>query len=252
MIVTPPNPAARPAAPRMMKALTMVSPRSGIWSTACRSSSGSSASTRPSSSTLPVTSALRPVSTSMSPVNWPGRCTVTCAARPGSAPRSRPPLEHHEEPEIPIAFGRGPRRRAPHAGKPGRSAPSDPWRPGWGTQRRDGWPCGYSQWGERGRAADSVKCSPDRLRPCLMDGSSAASAHDPRPRVRYRHHHQPRSMTAPAVVSWAARLGWLHLESTPLAFLGHAVTPGVRELPRTGRAGGRQAAKTPSQTTIIL
>jgi len=29
-----------------------------------------------------------------------------------------------------------------------------------------------------------------------------------------------RSMTAPAVVSWAARLGWLHLENTRLAFLG--------------------------------
>ena len=29
-----------------------------------------------------------------------------------------------------------------------------------------------------------------------------------------------RAMTAPAAVSWAARLGWLHLESTWLAFLG--------------------------------
>ena len=27
-----------------------------------------------------------------------------------------------------------------------------------------------------------------------------------------------RSMTPPAAVSWAARLGWLHLEGTPLAF----------------------------------
>jgi len=54
-----------------------------------------------------------------------------------------------------------------------------------------------------------------------------------------------RSMTAPAVVSWAARLGWLKLAGTPLAFLGAAVTPwiftvaGVGELiadklPRTG------------------
>lgn len=33
------------------------------------------------------------------------------------------------------------------------------------------------------------------------------------------------SMTAPAVVSWAARLGWLHLEHTWLAFLGFAATP---------------------------
>src|SRR5215813_5975233 len=36
-----------------------------------------------------------------------------------------------------------------------------------------------------------------------------------------------RAMTAPAAVSWAARLGWLKLEGTPLAFLGHAVTPWI-------------------------
>jgi uncharacterized membrane protein len=29
-----------------------------------------------------------------------------------------------------------------------------------------------------------------------------------------------RSMTAPAAVAWASRLGWLSLEGTPLAFLG--------------------------------
>jgi uncharacterized membrane protein len=32
-----------------------------------------------------------------------------------------------------------------------------------------------------------------------------------------------RSMTAPAAAAWAARLGWLHLETSPLAFLGTAV-----------------------------
>jgi hypothetical protein len=31
-----------------------------------------------------------------------------------------------------------------------------------------------------------------------------------------------RSLTAPAVLSWAARLGWLHLENTGLAFLACA------------------------------
>jgi uncharacterized membrane protein len=31
-------------------------------------------------------------------------------------------------------------------------------------------------------------------------------------------------MTAPAVVCWAAHLGWLHLEGTNLAFIGHPVT----------------------------
>jgi uncharacterized membrane protein len=29
-----------------------------------------------------------------------------------------------------------------------------------------------------------------------------------------------RSMTAPAAVAWAAHFGWVHLEATPLAFLG--------------------------------
>jgi len=33
-----------------------------------------------------------------------------------------------------------------------------------------------------------------------------------------------RTMTAPAAVSWAAYLGWLPLEGTWLAFLGHPVT----------------------------
>src|SRR5215470_10498167 len=33
-----------------------------------------------------------------------------------------------------------------------------------------------------------------------------------------------RSLTAPAVVSWAASLGWLHLENTGLAFLASART----------------------------
>lgn len=31
-----------------------------------------------------------------------------------------------------------------------------------------------------------------------------------------------RSMTAPAAVVWAAHLGWLHLETTPLAFMASA------------------------------
>jgi uncharacterized membrane protein len=34
-----------------------------------------------------------------------------------------------------------------------------------------------------------------------------------------------RTFTAPAAVSWAAQLGWLHLKGSPLAFLGAAVTP---------------------------
>ncbi len=33
-----------------------------------------------------------------------------------------------------------------------------------------------------------------------------------------------RTFTAPALVSWAAHLGWLHLEGTPLAFMGSMAT----------------------------
>jgi uncharacterized membrane protein len=29
-----------------------------------------------------------------------------------------------------------------------------------------------------------------------------------------------RSMTAPAIAAWGARIGWLHLDGTPLSFLG--------------------------------
>ncbi len=36
-----------------------------------------------------------------------------------------------------------------------------------------------------------------------------------------------RTMTALAAASWAARVGWLNLQSTPLAFLGAAATPWI-------------------------
>jgi uncharacterized membrane protein len=39
-----------------------------------------------------------------------------------------------------------------------------------------------------------------------------------------------RSMTAPAVVSWAAYLGWIDLSKTPFAFLAHAATPYIVSL----------------------
>ncbi|WP_183661871.1 DUF4126 family protein [Phyllobacterium trifolii] len=36
-----------------------------------------------------------------------------------------------------------------------------------------------------------------------------------------------RAMTAPAAISWAAHLGWLHLGDSWLAFLGYAFTPWI-------------------------
>jgi len=56
-----------------------------------------------------------------------------------------------------------------------------------------------------------------------------------------------RSMTAPAVVSWAARLGWLHLENTWLAFLGFAFTPYILTVMALGELVADKLPKTPSR-----
>jgi uncharacterized membrane protein len=56
-----------------------------------------------------------------------------------------------------------------------------------------------------------------------------------------------RSMTPPAAVSWAARLGWLHLEGTPLAFLGFAFTPYILSVLAIGELIADKLPKTPSR-----
>jgi len=56
-----------------------------------------------------------------------------------------------------------------------------------------------------------------------------------------------RSLTAPAVVSWGARLGWLHLENTWLAFLGAPITPYILSLLAIGELIGDKLPKTPSR-----
>ncbi len=56
-----------------------------------------------------------------------------------------------------------------------------------------------------------------------------------------------RSLTAPAAVSWAAALRWLHLENTPLAFLGYAFTPYIFSLLAIGELIADQLPKTPSR-----
>jgi len=55
-----------------------------------------------------------------------------------------------------------------------------------------------------------------------------------------------RSLTAPAVVSWGARLGWLHLENTPLAFLGYVATPYIFSALAVVELIADQLPKTPS------
>jgi len=56
-----------------------------------------------------------------------------------------------------------------------------------------------------------------------------------------------RALTAPAAVSWAARLGWLHLENTGLAFLGFAATPYIVSLLALGELINDKLPKTPSR-----
>ncbi len=60
-----------------------------------------------------------------------------------------------------------------------------------------------------------------------------------------------RSMTAPAVVSWAARLGWLRLGGTPLAFLGATVTPYILSVLAIGELINDKLPKTPSRKTPV-
>jgi uncharacterized membrane protein len=57
-----------------------------------------------------------------------------------------------------------------------------------------------------------------------------------------------RTMTAPAVVSWAARLGWLHLGGSPLAFLGSTVAVAIFSLCAIGEYVVDTLPNTPSRT----
>jgi len=56
-----------------------------------------------------------------------------------------------------------------------------------------------------------------------------------------------RAMTAPAAVSWAARLGWLNLSGTPLAFMGAAATPYIFTVLALGELVNDKLPKTASR-----
>lgn len=60
-----------------------------------------------------------------------------------------------------------------------------------------------------------------------------------------------RSMTAPAVVSWAARLGWLHLGNTPMAFLGSAAAPYILSVFAVAELIGDKWSKAPSRKALM-
>jgi uncharacterized membrane protein len=56
-----------------------------------------------------------------------------------------------------------------------------------------------------------------------------------------------RALTPLAAVSWAARLGWLHLDNTWLAFLGYAATPYIVSVLAIGELINDKLPKTPSR-----
>jgi uncharacterized membrane protein len=60
-----------------------------------------------------------------------------------------------------------------------------------------------------------------------------------------------RAMTAPAAVSWAARLGRLNLSGTWLAFLGHAWAPLILTVLAVGELITDQLPSTPSRTVPV-
>jgi len=60
-----------------------------------------------------------------------------------------------------------------------------------------------------------------------------------------------RAMTAPAAVSWAARVGWLNLAPTGLAFLGYAFTPWLFTLLALSELVTDQLPTTPSRTVPL-
>jgi uncharacterized membrane protein len=60
-----------------------------------------------------------------------------------------------------------------------------------------------------------------------------------------------RAMTAPAAVSWAAHIGWLGLQNTPLAFLGFAYTPWIFTVLAILELITDPLPKTPSRTVPV-
>ena len=59
-----------------------------------------------------------------------------------------------------------------------------------------------------------------------------------------------RSLTAPAVVSWAAHLGWLNLHGSPLAFMGSTWATAIFSLLAIGELVADKLPKTPNRTAF--
>jgi uncharacterized membrane protein len=59
-----------------------------------------------------------------------------------------------------------------------------------------------------------------------------------------------RSLMAPAVVAWAAHLGWLHLQNTPLGFMESKIALIIFSLLAIGELIGDKLPKTPKRTAV--
>jgi uncharacterized membrane protein len=60
-----------------------------------------------------------------------------------------------------------------------------------------------------------------------------------------------RSLTAPAVVAWAAHLGWLNLQGSPLAFMGSVWAVGIFTLLALVEFVADQLPSTPARTAAV-
>ncbi len=60
-----------------------------------------------------------------------------------------------------------------------------------------------------------------------------------------------RSLTAPAVVAWATRLGWINLHNTPLAFMGSKWTVVIFTVLAVVEFIGDQLPSTPPRTGAV-
>ena len=60
-----------------------------------------------------------------------------------------------------------------------------------------------------------------------------------------------RSLTAPAVVAWAAQLGWINLQGSPLAFMGSKWTVGILTVLALVELVADQLPSTPARTAPV-
>jgi uncharacterized membrane protein len=60
-----------------------------------------------------------------------------------------------------------------------------------------------------------------------------------------------RSLTAPAIVSWAAHLGWLNLHDSPFAFMSSTIAVVIFSLPAIGELIADMLPNTPNRTMLV-